>query len=61
MITLRSAGPQARFTAAMSSRSRPLSSKTGDRANRDREALGLPTVPSVRDELDALSERLGVP
>ncbi len=37
-----------------------LSSRTAGRVNRDLEELGLPTLPSVRDEFEALSERLGV-
>jgi hypothetical protein len=37
-----------------------LSSRTADRVNRDLEKLGLPTLPSVKDEFDALSARLGV-
>ncbi len=37
-----------------------LSSKTADRVNRELEELGLPTLPSVREEFDALAEKLGV-
>ncbi len=37
-----------------------LSSRTAGRVNHDLEELGLPTLPSVKDEFDALSDRLGV-